>query len=275
VDDVGEEFEQITDFTARVRSDDGFTLGVVPTTLALIKNEEMYDIAEALQGKDSEVRFETGGSVSGGRKVWLLIRFNDPLLVGGRSGTEVIPYYALQNDHSGGGAFRGQATMVAIVCDNTSRMADIDAQARGTEFVFRHTSKVQERIDEAKAALEGWRTSVVEWQRFSDFMIDQRVSREQIAEFIRTFIPMPPPHMASERVENNVRVARQTLLDILKGPTCAETLGTGYGLIQAALEYNQHYRAARSAETRFKRAYLDKSTVTTDAVNIVKELVGA
>jgi hypothetical protein len=84
---------------------------------------------------------------------------------------------------------------------------------------------------------------------------------------------MPPPHSISERTEANVTTARKQLKEILAGPTCEGIELTGYGLVQASVEYLNHVRRAASRESRFKRAYLDKNTVVSDAVSIVKELV--
>jgi phage/plasmid-like protein (TIGR03299 family) len=267
-------YRQIEGFQGIVRSDDASgkgALGVTTDAYEPVKNSVMYDIADAIEGEASgSVMYETGGSLLGGRKVWLLIRLRDPLIINGDPHGGVIPYYALQNSHDGSMAFRGQATMTRIVCDNTSQMADIDAQARGTEFAFRHSSNVAERIEEAKNALTGWRESVQQYRLFAEEMLSRTITREDRGRFVTEFIPMPPPHMASDRVMQNVHEARQTLTSILASQTCAGIDLTAWGLVQAATEYQQHYRAARSGESRFKRAYLDRSTVVRDAIEIAK-----
>jgi phage/plasmid-like protein (TIGR03299 family) len=269
-----EAYEEVEGFEAAVRSDDGTTLGVKPTTLPTIKNSEMYDIAEAIEGIDKgSVRYETGGSLYGGRKVWLLLALAEPITVNGDPNGAVLPYFAMQDSKDGrGGAFRGQATLTRIVCDNTAQMADFDAQARGTEFTFRHTKNVQERIEEAKTVLAGWRESIETFQRFSAHMMDLRVTPDQRELFIEQFVPMPPPHTISNRVVNNVDEARNQLRQLLAGPTCEDINGTAYGLVAASVEYLNHYRKARSAESRFKRSYLDRSRITTDAVALAQEV---
>ena len=273
---MDEEIEEIPEFKAIVRSDTADTLGVVSSTYEPIQNSEMYDIAEAIEGEaKGSVRFETGGSLKGGRKVWLLIRLNEPLVLRDDPTTATIPYYALQNAHDGSGAFRGQATMTRIVCDNTAQLADMEAGARGTEFVFRHTVNVKQRIEEAKAALEGWREGLQAWRLMQETLLNVNVSSWQTDEFIERFIPMPPPHVASERVTNNVLAARQQLNGIIWGETLNGVHGTAYAMVQASVEYLNHYRKARSQETRFKRAYLDRDKIVTDAVELVREVARA
>ena len=271
-DHLSERYEQLPSFQATVRSDDGHVLGVTSNTLEIVTNKEMYDIAEVLEGNASDVRYETGGSLKGGAKVWLLLRLNEPLEVKGDPRGAVIPYYALQNSHDGTGAFRGQALMTRIVCDNTSQAADMEASTRGTEFTFRHTKNIAERVEEAKEALAGWRVSIEWYQRFTQHLLKAHITPADRKEFVDRFIPMPPPHMSSDRVQRNVMEARYTLKGILLGETCENIKDSAYGLVQASIEYQEHYRRAHTAETRFRRAYLDRSTVVADAVGLAREI---
>lgn len=266
-------FEPIEEFRANVRSDDNSVLGLTSAAYETVTNGEMFDIAELLQGEGEAVRYETGGSLKGGAKVWLLLRLNEPLTVLGDPHGATIPYYALQNAHDGSGAFRGQATMTRIVCDNTSQLADMDAQARGTEFTFRHTKNIKERVEEAKAALAGWRDSIQRWKLLSEALLDAKVEEEAVLMFVEKFIPMPTLGV-SERVQDNVRKAQLELLTIINSETCEGIGHTAYGLVQAATEYQQHYRKSQSGESRFKRAYLDRSDVLVQAQDLVADLVG-
>lgn len=262
-------FEEITDHKAIVRSDTGRLLDVQSDTYEPVLNQTMYDIAEAIEGEaKGSVMLETGGSLSGGRKVWLLVRLRDSLQVNGDPHGTTVPYFALQNAHDGSGAFRGQATMTRIVCANTSQVADMDARARGTEFVFRHTASVHDRIEDAKQALAGWRESIGVWQEMSDHLNTLRVGMEQREAFIEEFIAMPPPHVASARVRNNVEEARAQMRSILDGPTCEGIGHTAHGLVAASVEYLNWMRRARSEETRFKRVYLSRNQIVTDATEL-------
>ena len=272
VSDAGpiETFQELPGWLLNSRDDDQEPLGVVTDSYAPVTNTTLYDIAEAIEGAaEGSVRFETGGSLKGGRKVWLLVRLDEPLLLPGDPQGATIPYYALQNSHDGSGSFRGQATMTRIVCDNTAQAADLDAQARDMEFVFRHTSTIAERIEDAKNALAGWRMAITAFRSTADRLVELQLDDEQVERFVTEFIPAPAIHAASERVMANVEDARNQLRFIISGPTCAEIENTGWGMVQASIEYGQHYRKAQSGEARFKRAYLDSSVLTQDAVELV------
>jgi phage/plasmid-like protein (TIGR03299 family) len=268
-------YVEVEDAKAVVRDDNDAYLGTTSKTLEPVSNDELYDIAEAIQGGGTDVKYETGGSLYGGKKVWLLLRLAEPVVIKGDPNGTTVPYYALQNSHDGGGAFRGQATQTRIVCDNTSRMADLDAEQRGTEFTFWHTSSVHDRIEQAKEALAGWRESVDAYNRLSAHLLDVKVTKTQRELFLVEFVPMPAGNVISDRVVANIEVARQQIRDILAGPTCEGVDLTAYGLVQAAVEYGQHVRYAQSAESRFKRTYLKRDRLAADAVVLAQEVATA
>jgi len=271
-----ESFEVVEDAVLNARSDNGYPLGIVSGTYTPVSNSEMYDIAEVIEGIDKgAVRYETGGSLGNGKKVWLLLRLNEPIHVDGDPNGAVIPYYALQNAHDGSGSFRGQATMTRIVCANTARMADMDAQARGTEFVFSHTKNVGDRIEEAKKALAGWRVSVKAYQDQMAYLMSLGINVKQRELFLEQFIPAPIAKAVSDRVMNNIEDARQSIRDLLAGPTCDGINTTAYGLVQAGVEYLNHVRKAHSLESRFKRSYLDRSELVSHVVKLAEEATHA
>lgn len=266
-----EALEQVPSFKANVRSDDSTLLGVVSETYTNVLNNELWDIAEALEGSGTDVMFETGGSLQGGKQVWILLRLQDPLVVKGDPRGETIPYYALQNSHDGSSAFRGQATMTRIVCANTSRIADMDAKARGTEFTFRHTKNVGERIEQARIALSDWRESLAQWQEQSEFLVQRKLEPLAAADFLDRFIPMPPENLVTERVRNNVIRDRGKWMDAYNSVTGEGIKDTSYGLVQASIEFLEWGRRAFTAESRFKRSFLSRNDLVTHAVALSLE----
>lgn len=288
IDEAGnlsESFEKVEGFKGIARSDNGASLGVVTDTYEIVSNQEMYDILESLekaarQDGDMPVKLETGGSLKGGRKVWLLARLEEPLKIKGDPKGDTVPYYTIQNSHDGSGAFRGQATMTRIVCDNTARASDLDARARGTEFVFRHTKNIKDRIEDARLALAGWRQGITFWSEMADHLTTVKVTPAERLQFIEAFVPLPTIDTTiSDRVRNNVLSARDELRQIYASPTSDYTELTAWGMIQGAVEWSQHFRATKGRtdmdrmENRFARAYLSDSELTRKAVTLTKEIV--
>ena len=278
--ELGTSYEVVPEAQAVVRDDNGTTLGVVGAGFEPVTNREIFEIAEALQGKGAEVKLETGGSLKGGRKVWLLLRLNEPLTYKGDKGGEVIPYFALQNAHDGSGAFRGQALMTRIVCENTSQMADIEAKKRGTEFAFRHTKTISERIDQAKTALSMWKQNVDNWNEMVDVLLGVPVADEVREDYIERFIPLPvTDNLITDRVRNNVLRERESMRTIFDSPTQTNIRNTAYGLLQGTIEWAQHYRATKGVnerdrmENRFSRAYLEQSNFTSQSVKMIREML--
>lgn len=255
------------------RSDNNAVLGVVSDTYKIVSNTEMWDVAEAVQDVAAgDVLYQTAGSLKGGKKVWVLLRLKEPIVIKGDR-TTTMPYYAVQDAKDGSGAFRGQGLATQIVCDNTARHADLFAKAHGTEIVFRHTGSISERIEEAKQALAMWREGVTHYTTVMRELVEVSVTREEEQEFIERFIPLPPPNTVSDRVRQNILTAQDTLDTLLYGATNQGVERTAYGLLQASIEYAQHYRNLRSSqESAFARAYLDDSKVTRRAVALVREI---
>jgi phage/plasmid-like protein (TIGR03299 family) len=270
--DLGVEYQPLAGYRAVRRSDNAQLLGVVSDTYTPVSNQALWDIAEAVEGLDpASVQYETAGSLRGGKSVWVAIRLREPLFVDGDPNGTAVPFYIFQNTHDGSGALQGKASIIRPVCQNTWTASDLDAKMRGTAFTFRHTAKITDRIEQAKTALAGWRQSVADFQQWSLDMVGLEVSKAGVEEFLERFIPAPPAGLASERVMANVLTARGQVRDILDGPTCEGISGTAWGLFQAATEYGQWVRPARTPETAFKRSVLTSSDVTMSAARMARE----
>lgn len=254
--EMGERFEEVTEYKLGARSDNGDTLGINGKDYEFINNGVMWDMAEAVEGlAKGSVAFETGGTLRGGRSVWLLVRMKEPLVIfGDRSIT--VPYLNFQNAHDGRGAFRAQATMVRQICMNTSIAADVDSQQRGTEHVFHHTKNVHDRIEQAKEALAGWRESIENFREQMDLLAMSQVTPAQTEWFIEKMIPMPTSGMVTERVANNVTEARGLLFNTLHSITNEGSEDSALGLFNAAVEHHDYNLKARSEETRFTRNFV-------------------
>lgn len=253
------------------RSDNGGYLGPKSPTYVTVKNGEMWDVAEALQGDNPDVMFETGGSLRGGKDVWIMVRLAEPLVVTGDPHGATMHYYLLQNKHDGSGAFKGSATATRVVCANTLRMADLDAELHGTEFSFSHTKNVAGRIEEAKEALAGWRESVQAWRLLTAHLVATEVSEAGVKGFLERFIPVPNSRVVSDRVRANVEADRAAWMSVYNSVTGEGIKNTAYGLLQASSEYAEHIRKAQSVETAFRRSIMNRNRIMTDAKDLALE----
>jgi phage/plasmid-like protein (TIGR03299 family) len=268
------------------RSDNNDFFGTVSTDVAEAlehsNNKALTEVAETVEGIASgDVRVETAGSLKGGRKVWMLLRMQEPIAVKGDPNGATIPYFALQTNHDGYGSFRGQGLMTRIICDNTAQFADLEAQKRGTEFTFRHTSGLKDRIEEAKGALAMWREGIDEWNALMSSLVDIKNTADQRKVFIDAWGPTRMPKAGlnvSDLVMRNIETARGQFQSLMEGVTTEGVNDTAYGLVQAAIEFQQHVRGTRGAdevaraESKFSRAYLSRDSLTTVAVDLAREV---
>lgn len=261
-------YEEIEGWKSTVRNDNDDLLGVVSAGYTPVLNTELWDVAEAIEKSGADVMFETAGSLQGGKKVWALVRLQDPIVIKGDPRGETIPYYALQNSHDGDGAFKGMATVTRIVCANTLRVADMEASNRGTEFTFRHSTNVGERVTQAQEALSKWRESLAAWQEQSEVLISQKLEPLAATDFLERFLPMPPESLITEQVKKNVESDRSKWLESYNGITGEGLKGTSYGLVQASVEFLNWHRKANSQENRFKRTFLSRDAMVSRVVEL-------
>src|SRR5262249_10495 len=97
------------------------------------------------------------------------------------------------------------------------------------------------------------RREIRRYQDLAHELLAILVSPRQRELFVTEFIPMPPVGLVTDRVARNVEEARQALRLIFESKTTEQVAGTAYGLMQAAGEYLDHVRTARSWETRLNR----------------------
>jgi phage/plasmid-like protein (TIGR03299 family) len=247
-------YERIEDWKSVVRSDTGAVLSVQPESYTVIGHDEMGAIIEAVLDQPN-ARYETAGCLAGGKAVWCLVMLDEPIEIPGDN-TVTMPYLAVTTRHDGTGACTLRATAVRIVCMNTFRAAEMEGERTGATFSFRHTANWKDRIGDAKAAVTGARREIADYRELATELIGLRVTARQRELFVREFIPTPPDGIITDRVACNIEEAREAVRGILASETTAGIADTVYGLVQAAGEYLDHVRSARSWESRLNRSIL-------------------
>lgn len=265
--------ERVEGFKAIVRSDTQGLLNVAPDSYTIVQNGQCWDILELLVNQPG-VKYETAGVLAEGRQLWALAKLDEPMTIPGDD-SETVPYFVVSWSHDGSGAVRAMGTSVRVVCSNTHQAAMYEASRRGTEFVFRHTKNVSARIDEARAAISGIRQETLEFVELARELATLPVSERGLRAFVTEFVPAPPEGTTSERVRNNIEEARSAVLEILNGANgtiTADMRGTAYGLLEAGVEYLDHARRARNAETKFRRSMLQPEPLKRALVPLVRRI---
>lgn len=258
-----------------VRDDTFAVLGVASSQYSSIthgkraEGASMEQIVETFVGL-SGVRFETGGSLRGGKAVWSLMYLDEPYKVPGDS-SEHLPFLALINPHDGTGACVLVETQVRIVCWNTMQMALAGAERSGRQMIFRHVGNVEERIEEARASITNLRAEATEYIGLAETMLAVDATDEDVNAYLSEFIPNPAENgeVVSDRVQANVDKARTAFKHIYgNSVTCSDVAGTAWGLQQASTEYLDHVRAYRSQDSYLGRSILKPEPAKAKALAI-------
>jgi phage/plasmid-like protein (TIGR03299 family) len=266
-------YESIEGWQAIARSDNGTVLSLNRDTYTVISHGEMGEIVEAVLAQPN-VRWETAGVLDGGRAVWCLALLDEPVELPGDD-SPTMPYLAITNRHDGTGSCALRATAVRIVCANTFRAAELEGERTGATFSFIHKASWRNRIEEARRAVTGARTEIRRYTELAQQLLAIPVTPRQRELFVTEFIPMPPQGLVTDRVARNVEEARAALRLIFASKTTEPVAHTAYGLMQAAGEYLDHVRNARSWETRLNRTLIRPEPLKHRALSLVREVVTA
>lgn len=259
---------------AIVRSDTGFHLGTVGADWTPITHALMGEMVEALL-EQPNVKIDTMLSMREGRQVAATILLDEPYTLPGDDSIS-LPYLAMLNAHDGSSACKALATQVRVVCANTYQAASLEGERLGTQFVFRHTSGVLDRIEEAKQAIAGARDDAAAWIALAEELAVLPAPEEVVTRFLSEFIPEPPAGVVSDRVRANIAEARSTWRMNYEGSvTCAANHGSALGLVHASGEYLDHLRGYRGRDTLVGRQLLRPEPLKAKAVRIAREVCGA
>jgi phage/plasmid-like protein (TIGR03299 family) len=262
-------YEKVGGWQAVTRSDTGAVLSIRPDSYAIIDHGEMGAIVEAVLAQPG-VKWETAGCLDGGKAVWCLAMLDEPVTLPGDSSV-TMPYLGITNRHDGKAACAVRATAVRIVCANTFAAAELEGERTGTTYSFAHRKNWRDHIAEAREAVTGARRELAAYAELAADLLGVKITPGQRELFVRMFIPEPPETMITDRVARNIEAARDAVRGILASPTTEGIEGTAYGLVQAAGEYLDHVRRARTWETRLNRTLMRPEPLKARALVLARE----
>ncbi len=263
-------YEPVEGWKAVARSDTGAVLSLNKDTYTVIDHGEMGEIVEAVLAQPN-VKWETAGVLDGGRSVWCLALLDEPVTLPGDD-SPTLPYLAITNRHDATAACALRATAVRIVCANTFRAAELEGERTGATFSFIHKSSWRSRIEEARRAVTGAQAEMRCYADLASDLLAITVTPQQRELFVTEFIPKPPEGLITDRVARNVEEARNALRLLFQSTTNEQIAGTAYGLVQAAGEYLDHVRTARTWETRLNRTLIRPEPLKHRALALAREV---
>lgn len=273
---LGTTFKPVQGWKMLQRSDNGDILHVSKDSYEIVQNITAVEIGEALvNASGGAAKFETGGSIKGGKVCFLTLKLDEPIVISGDN-SETVPFVNVAWSHDGSGSVRADATGIRTVCQNTWKASEAEGERSGRTFTFRHTKNVMARIEDAKRALTGAREDLGAFRAIAEELAAIPVSDETRERFVTTFVPMPEADVISDRVRENILRARTQVRGLFEGVTIPEAhRNTAYGLMLAGGEYLDHLRAARNSDTYLGRTLLRPEPLKVKLIPTIRELVGA
>lgn len=228
---------KISNYKANVRSSDGKVLGVVSDRYKIVQNSEAFEFTDSLIG--GEVRYETAGSLNGGKKIWLLAKLPDVEIVGDK--TE--PYLCFSNTHDGSGAIRVCMTPIRVVCNNTLNLA-LDSAKRA--WSVRHTGDMQSKMHEARICLEMASAYMDGLCRTAYRMANTSVTHDQLKQILDELFPVDED--SSDRERRGIEKVKSEYMTCYFAPDILKFRGTAWGAVNAMSDMLSHNAPRRKTE---------------------------
>ena len=256
--------EKIEGFKANVRDTDRKVLGVVSDRYKVVQNVEAFSFTDELLGHG--VRYETAGSLSGGRRVWLLARLPREYII---AGERISPYLVFSNTHDGSGSVKVAVTPVRVVCNNTLNLALETAQR---SFSMVHTGNISDKITEARDTLFKAESYMDRLGAEFEQLHQQKVTDAEVQKYIELLIPLESN--ATRTQEKNVHRLREDLaMRYYDAPDLQKVGKNAYRFINAVSDFATHAeplrRTANYSENLFSRT-VDGNPLIDRAYQLVK-----
>jgi phage/plasmid-like protein (TIGR03299 family) len=240
--------EKIEGFKANVRDTDRKVLGVVSDRYKVVQNVEAFSFTDELLGNG--VRYETAGSLSEGRRVWMLARLPREYII---AGERISPYLVFSNTHDGSGSVKVAITPVRVVCNNTLNLALNTAQR---SFSMIHTGNIADKIQEARDTLFMAESYMDQLGAEFEQLRKQKISDEQVKEFIELLLPMEK-NPTKTQVKNIIRLRDDMTRRYYEAPDLQGIGNNAYRFINAVSDFATHAdplrRTANYSENLFSR----------------------
>lgn len=209
-------------------------LGVVGNIYKPIQNEAHCAILDTIVDY-SGANFESAGQMRGGRDVFVSMKLNDQVLIGGVDPIDM--YLASFNSHDGSSSFKLAPTAVRVFCANQQA-----AIMKGAEssFTVRHTVNARSIVEEARHALDLTFAYSTEFQAAAERLIDQTMTDAQFADIIGAWWPLADE--AKPAVKTRHAKREDTLMRLFAdAETNANIRGTRWAAYQTITEYVDHF----------------------------------
>lgn len=228
--------ELIRGYKANVRDTDRKVLGVVTDRYKVVQNQDAFAFTDALLGQG--VRYETAGSLMGGKKVWLLAHMPREYII---SGERISPYLVFSNTHDGSGAVKVAVTPIRVVCSNTLNLALASAK-RSWSMV--HTGDIKSKLEEAKKTLFLADAYMESLGKEFEVLQRQEMTEKKVREYISQLLPADE-NATDQQKKNMERLREDLTARYFDAPDLKGLGNNAYRFINAVSDFATHAEPLR------------------------------
>jgi len=220
-------------------------LGVVGERYKPLQNEDLFAFADTML--DGGGRWETAGSIKGGRQVFGSLALERETILDPNGVSDKINTYLLINtSHDGSVAIQASITPVRVVCANTLNLA-LSAvngkKASKQSFKIRHTQTAEGKIAVARETLGLANKYMDEFDKMAKAMIETEITAKQFEEIIALAYPAPTKDAKGSVKKYDGKI--DLIHSIYKGKQNGMIAGTAWGALNGLTERLDWYRSAR------------------------------
>ena len=243
--DKGYSFVTRTNPFDRTQND---VLGVVGERYVPLQNEDLFSFGDNLL--DGGGRWETAGSIKGGRQVFGSIALERETILDPNGVSDKVKSYLLINtSHDGSVAIQASITPVRVVCANTLNLALSSIKGKKgikQTFKIRHTSTADGKIATAREALGLANAYLDEFDILAKSMIEKEITKAQFDNIIALAYPAPEKDAKGSFKKHNSKI--DLINGIYVGKYNDTIAGTAWGAFNALTERLDWYRSSRGSD---------------------------
>lgn len=261
----------IPGYKANVRDKDNSVLGIVSSRYRIIQNTEAFSFTDALIGETEfgEVRYETAGSLCGGKKVWLLAKMPARKILD----DDVEPYICFANSFDGSGAVQVCATPVRVCCANTMALALNTAKRK---WSTKHVGDMQSKLEEARLCLQLADKYMTNLDIEADRLANAKLYEEQISEILDEMFPVDDK--ATERKKNNILQFKNQFWTAYGMPDIQQFEDSAWKAVNAMSDIVTHAAPQRASATYNENRWgklMDGHPIMDQFVTLVNKKIAA
>lgn len=251
------------------RQDNGTVLGVVSTKYMPVQNVEAFGLLDSIV--DSEgLRYESAGSLNGGRSIWLLARMPEDTFIANDDRNE--NYILLKSGHDGLTSMETMLTKVRVVCQNTLNIA---LSQNVNRIRVKHCLNAKDKMEKAREILFGIKKESNDLDGILRQLSITTVATNKVQEYLDKMFPLPvvpDPEIPSTKTVN-IRSQILTNFDFDEEQNTTATKGTAYGLLNAVTKYVDHQRNPKNSANRWESAMFGQgSALKNKALETLQEM---